>query len=67
MNDIAKCPGVIEDQPCLNKDRCLRFTLKSDDMWQPWLTPTYKSPGVCRNFLNNYKDEKANQDRKHRT
>jgi hypothetical protein len=67
MNDISKCPGVIEGETCLNKERCLRFTLKSDDMWQSWITPTYKSPGVCRNFLNNYKDEKDYKDRQRGT
>lgn len=62
-NDIAKCPGVIEDKPCLNKDRCLRFTVKSDDLWQAWLTPSYSKPGVCRDFINNYNDEKKRETR----
>lgn len=62
-NDISKCPGIIEGEPCLNKERCLRFTIKSDNLWQAWLTPSYGKPGVCRDFINNHKDEKKRETR----
>jgi hypothetical protein len=60
-NDIAKCPGIIDRELCLNRERCLRFTIKADDLWQAWMTPSYGSNKQCRDFINNYKDEKKRE------
>jgi hypothetical protein len=60
MNDTAKCNGFIEGDECLNKERCLRYTLRADDLWQAWMAPSYAKPGVCGDFINNYKDGKEN-------
>ncbi len=57
-DDIAKCSGIIDGDPCLNRERCLRFTIKSDDLWQAWLNPRYNDKGLCANFINNHQDEK---------
>lgn len=57
-DDIAKCPGIIDNELCLNRERCLRFTIKADDLWQAWMTPRYNDKGLCANFINNHQDEK---------
>ena len=57
-NDISKCDGIIDGELCLNRERCLRFTIKADDLLQAWMSPRYNDKGQCANFIDNHKDEK---------
>lgn len=59
MNDISKCDGWIRSALCVNRDNCLRYTIKADDLLQSWLVPQMKSNGNCQYFLPNYEQEKA--------
>lgn len=61
MSEISKCDGFIKDVMCPNKDNCLRYNIKSDDLWQSWIRPDVKDNGQCRSFLRDYgKDQKRN-------
>jgi hypothetical protein len=59
VNDISKCDGWIRSALCVNRDNCLRYTIKADDLLQSWLVPQMKSNGNCQYFLPNYEQEKA--------
>lgn len=59
MTDISKCDGWIRNVLCVNRDNCLRYTIKADDLLQSWLMPQMKSNGSCQYFIPNYEQEKA--------
>jgi hypothetical protein len=59
MTDISKCDGWIRNVLCVNRDNCLRYTIKADDLLQSWLVPQMKSNGNCQYFLPNYEQEKT--------
>jgi hypothetical protein len=63
MTDISKCDGWIRNVLCVNRDNCLRYTIKADDLLQSWLTPSMKHNGDCKHFLQNYEQEKAKPSR----
>jgi hypothetical protein len=63
MTDISKCDGWIRNVLCVNRDNCLRYTIKADDLLQSWLTPSMKHNGDCKYFLQNYEQEKAKPSR----
>lgn len=58
MTEISKCDGWIRNVLCANRDNCLRYTIKADDLLQSWLSPQMKSNGQCQYFLPNYANEK---------
>lgn len=64
MTDISKCDGWIRNVLCVNRDNCLRYTIKADDLLQSWLTPQMKDNGNCQYFIPNYADEKTKPSRK---
>lgn len=61
MNDISKCDGCVGSVLCVNKDNCLRYTIKADDLLQSWLMPKMKANGNCQYFIPNYKNEKEKE------
>ena len=63
MTDISKCDGWIRNVLCVNRDNCLRYTIKADDLLQSWLTPSMKHNGDCKYLLQNYEKEKAKPSR----
>ena len=73
--DISKCDGWIINKKdingktilCENRENCLRYTKKADDLLQSWLMPEMKENGNCRNYIYNYKDEQTNKNRKRST
>ena len=64
MSDTSKCDGVIGDCLCVNRENCLRFTMKADDLFQSWLVPSMKDNGQCKYHISNYAHEKKHKDRK---
>lgn len=63
MTDISKCDGWIRNALCVNRDNCLRYTIKSDNLLQSWLMPQMKTNGQCQYFIPNYADETKNSDK----
>lgn len=61
-NDISKCDGILDKELCPNKERCLRFTIKADDLLQSWIRGKVNEKGKCQHFLDNYADEKRHKD-----
>lgn len=64
MNDISKCDGCIGNVLCVNKDNCLRYTIKADDLLQSWLVPKMKTNGNCQYFIPNYENETHTNQKK---
>lgn len=47
MADISKCEGT----NCPLKEKCYRYTVKADPLWQSWFStvPTVEN-GICMEF-----------------
>lgn len=62
-SDISKCAGVFKDKACPDKDSCLRFTIKANDLLQSWLFPKPDAKGTCRDYLRDYRSSRPSQGR----
>lgn len=50
MSDISKCSGIRNNVKCIRRDECYRYTAKSNDLWQAYITPPEKFFLVCEFF-----------------
>ena len=57
----AKCDGFIEGDLCINKNDCLRYNRKQDDLFQEWVTPKLSDIGKCSLYIKDYSNEQTHK------